>query len=78
MERLKSMSDVEIQEWLRLVEPTALAVALGDQPEEIAERVYVNMSQRASAAMRNMVEQFRGLDASALRAGLAAGLMRKA
>jgi flagellar motor switch protein FliG len=65
--RLKTMSDEEIQDWLRKVnekvDPKGLAVALLGVDDEIKNCVFRNMSEKAVEALKVEMERFRRMDA---------------
>ncbi len=65
--RLKTMSDEEIQGWLRKVnekvDPKGLAVALLGVDDEIKNCVFRNMSEKAVEALKVEMERFRKMDA---------------
>lgn len=59
LKKLVSMSDTEVQEWLRKVEKAGvrkLEAALFMSGNDVREKVYKNMSPKAAAAMKAKVE----------------------
>lgn len=65
--KLKTMSDEEIQNWLRKVnekaDPKELALALLGVDDEIKRCVFRNMSETAVNALKVEMERFRRMDA---------------
>ena len=65
--RLKTMSDEEIQNWLRKVnekvDPKGFAVALLGVDDEIKNCVFRNLSPKAVEVLKMEMERFRKMDA---------------
>jgi flagellar motor switch protein FliG len=63
---LESMNDNEIQNWLRKVDPTALAIALLGSDDVVRDCVFRNMSKRAAALMGEDIGRYVKMDAREL------------
>ena len=66
LERLESMSDREIQDWLRKVDFTTLALALLGVSDSIRNLVHRNLSNRASDILKQTIQTYGSMDAKQL------------
>ena len=66
MTRLDSLDDRQIQDWLRKVDFTTLAVALLGAPDTVKNRVYRNLSKKASEILTRTMRSYELLDAKKL------------
>jgi len=72
MEKLKSLDDQQIQEWLRKIDPTTLAAALVAASDTVRKRVYRNLSTNAAGVLARTVRGYELLDAKELVIQMAA------
>jgi flagellar motor switch protein FliG len=79
LEKLVSMTNDEIQGWLRTVDPTTLGIALLGENATVRSCVVRNMSARAGAVLTSEMQEYERMDpkelvvhmsGSALRASL--------
>jgi flagellar motor switch protein FliG len=54
LEKLKTMSDNEIQNWLRIIDPEDLKRGISGISEEIRKCIYRNMSGNAGKVLRDL------------------------
>jgi flagellar motor switch protein FliG len=73
--KLELMNDDEIQNWLRKVNPTTLAIALIGSNNEIRGCVFRNMSERAAAMLSEDIDKYGTMDAKELIIHMNAGLL---
>ncbi len=64
--RLVPLSDREVQDWLRKIEFTSLAVALLGSPDSVKEQVFRNLSNRATEILKQTIHSYESLDAKQL------------
>ena len=63
---LDSLDDRQIQDWLRKIDFTTLAVALLGAPETVKNRVFRNLSKKASEILARTIRCYELLDAKKL------------
>lgn len=63
---LKEMEDVEIQEMLKKIDMTTLAISLVNSDEVTREKVYKNLSKNAFTLICELVNSYSNMDAKQL------------
>ena len=66
MTRIDSLNDRQIQDWLRKVDFTTLAIALLGAPDTVKNRVFSNLSKNASEVLTQIIRSYEILDAKQL------------
>jgi flagellar motor switch protein FliG len=66
LERLETLNERQIQDWLRKVDLTTPAVALLGVSDSVKEKVLGNLSKNASTALDQIMCKYGSLDAKEL------------
>ena len=66
LEKLETLNERQIQDWLRNVDFTTLAVALLGASDSVRGKVLGNLSKNASAALDQIMRRYGSLDAKEL------------
>jgi len=66
LEKLETLNERQIQDWLRNVDFTTLAVALLGVSDSVRGKVLSNLSKNASAALNQIMRRYGSLDAKEL------------
>lgn len=65
-DNISEMEDVEIQEMLKRIDITSLAISLVNADDNTKEKVFKNLSKRAYETINEMIEKFSAMDTKQL------------